>query len=1651
MDDQTEWILERIGPIKQEVAMNKSYLTCGRMKDQDIVCLSLLVSREHCEFAQLQDGLSVIDFGSSNGVFVNGQQIRARQRHMLEENDYVGIGCCNIEDLDKSMFVYQVKKKKIPNDRLNRKQQSKTRQGPIPVPAKIQKLPIKEDDDDNDIEIIEHMSSDSAVIQSKKINPLEKLNAKEFRKIAHPIKQINDNVHLKPVVSECSSTSNIDNETGNLSKNCPKITEKDNSSKIIKSNNYKNSVSAKVLDIIEIDINDEPVPINIKIEPMQLDEVGTSSINTASQEVGTNSISVGTKQVVQNAQVDNCSPFVDDNAGIDTANLNNIKSESKYEDNNSHLPSMNDCNEELNIENDDVNNIKEELYSQIDLVDIGDEDDDCFPSSQLFNKSSIKEEIENNDYNEQMHLSQFLDEEDDNIITIIDSDEESNDEINDIDPLQQIKSEPVPESVVAEMIVPEILETDFNMEVDKLPSNNNEIVNSSTRVEIDHTLSCFTKESEVDTNNKKLPNNEGLHSSASNQLIGPFEKALQSSNELILSSSHDPLEPSTSKNVSSPFVKPIKKGVKIIEPHHMKPKKRGRSSDDKRYSSDLNSSFSRKNKKSKKYKSSSTSSKKSSHHSSSSSSGSSSKKKNSSKSSSKRKERHGSETTNDSIDQSVPSSEKPEEPEKPKNRTTIVKAKVSSKSRGDMLCESMINLRPTPRTVNKKVGSESAKNVPSKDIEKIATVVNSSCVIPRRQIPSGSIRIIGPHSEIQSSNSSNKHVLESSSESNSVSSSISRKENSSTVLKNTTNLMNFPSSSISNNAKSSPSDTESVGNDLDFPTDSPPLKPSLTIPVPNGNNKRVSFKENIVSVKEFSIDPGNSMRNIKDGLKTVKEFPKPLELKIEDFLARVFAWEPCWMEQQQKVKELPPIVDKRKLLPLPNTFNCFEQYYKRMEILLLLETWQLLLKEYECTGSKYSNSRTVCCAIERDSIKQQLTPNRLRYSKLDIKTITTKDELRLKSNPVYGDMIILEYTIKISGQIKWRRAFAYVVEVRQQNSLRSLPSAHPLFRRVNNPHAIITYTVQTRVIDEHTIQFEQLARLRSILYLRPHLRAIKGLQCVARSALRDSILHVDIDEYQLDQPNSSSNYPLITNDKLNEKQKEAVIKFTDAATNMKSKIGLLVGPPGTGKSTVITNLVTQMLYGDGRFVNGNAKRILVCAPSNAAIDEIVLRLLEIRQAISKREHRFRMVRIGREECMHEEVKKISVADLARKEANRLFTGNKQKHLEDVEHKKHLLLKTIKSLNDLMASDPHNRSRYEMELEHKRTKYEKLSHRSPEAEQMERSKLETNAKTTILHGAHVIACTLSSCYNGQMEAIFGGNTDHIATCIVDEATQCCEAETLIPLMLGVKNLILVGDPNQLPATVMSTDAKRLGLDRSLFTRAKEALESQLDNISDKDKDPVIMLKEQYRMVSAISFWPNKFFYKGKLIDRVAYKQSFPYHPYRILNVDGDQDQTKFSNTSEALFVGNLVHALMMCDKIPSFKKKISMGIITPYQNQRTKILETIRDQTRSVPPEIKNKFETECNTIDSFQGQERDVIIMSCVRSHGIGFLSDPQRLCVALTRAKHTLIICGNFAPFKKDKMWDDLLCDARSRGLVSNVNKNARPDEIKPLVVRLF
>lgn len=427
---------------------------------------------------------------------------------------------------------------------------------------------------------------------------------------------------------------------------------------------------------------------------------------------------------------------------------------------------------------------------------------------------------------------------------------------------------------------------------------------------------------------------------------------------------------------------------------------------------------------------------------------------------------------------------------------------------------------------------------------------------------------------------------------------------------------------------------------------------------------------------------------------------------------------------------------------------------------------------------------------------------------------------------------------------------------------------------------------------------------------------------------------------------------------------------------------------------------------------------------------------------------FKMVRIGRPETMHPIVKNISVTELANREMKKTAVNSNNIPPESIENEKLFLVSKMNAIKCELATshnvdEPH-RQHLKMKLADMAAKYELLKSRKPlnEINEKERMKLRRNTENMILDYADIITCTLTSCCTNHMQSIFGDKRRRISVCIVDEATQSCEAETLIPLMLGINILVLVGDPMQLPATILSPEAKRLGLDQSLFSRVQNAFDLKPNN-------PIIMLDIQYRMQYEISSWPNKFFYGGKLRNAVEPRGNFPFHHYRILNLNTNQNSDNFSNDNEADFVANIIYCMLMFGNLDSWESCISYGILTPYNNQKSIITTKINEKTSSLPENIRKRMKIDVNTVDGFQGQERDVIIISCVRSDKIGFFSDRQRLCVALTRAKHSLILCGNFNVFMRDVMWSSLLADAKSRKAFFNVSANADPHEIKSYVIK--
>jgi senataxin len=262
-----------------------------------------------------------------------------------------------------------------------------------------------------------------------------------------------------------------------------------------------------------------------------------------------------------------------------------------------------------------------------------------------------------------------------------------------------------------------------------------------------------------------------------------------------------------------------------------------------------------------------------------------------------------------------------------------------------------------------------------------------------------------------------------------------------------------------------------------------------------------------------------------------------------------------------------------------------------------------------------------------------------------------------------------------------------------------------------------------------------------------------------------------------------------------------------------------------------------------------------------------------------------------------------------------------------------------------------------------------------------------------------------------------------TVIIDEAAQCIELSALIPLKYGCSKCILVGDPEQLPPTVLSRSAQSFGYEQSLFVRMQQ-----------NHPNDVHLLDTQYRMHPEISSFPSQQFYNSRLLDGegMAKLRQQPWHassilgPYRFFHIDGVQSQQGHSlvNTAELNATLKLYARLKADYRNIDFKGKI--GIITTYKGQ----LIAIQRAFESAYGEAINE-DIEFNTTDAFQGREREIIIFSCVRaraSGGIGFLSDIRRMNVGLTRAKSSLWVLGDSRALQQGEYWNKLIQDAKAR-----------------------
>jgi superfamily I DNA and/or RNA helicase len=418
---------------------------------------------------------------------------------------------------------------------------------------------------------------------------------------------------------------------------------------------------------------------------------------------------------------------------------------------------------------------------------------------------------------------------------------------------------------------------------------------------------------------------------------------------------------------------------------------------------------------------------------------------------------------------------------------------------------------------------------------------------------------------------------------------------------------------------------------------------------------------------------------------------------------------------------------------------------------------------------------------------------------------------------------------------------------------------------------------------------------------------------------------------------------------------------------------MVYGPPGTGKTTTLVESIFQK----SKF----QKKILVTASSNAATDLLafkldqkgltVVRIGNIARISPENRHLSLEARIEASQ-EHKEIKKANIQKDALVKILHKYKSNSKRDYEQIK----AIRSEIKILNQF--------------IQH-------LSH---------------SAYTEIIDKAQIIVSTLIGANHPKISSL------HFDTLVIDEASQAMIPAALVAVSKADK-VILAGDPHQLPPTVKSTKAQGLGLSQTF-----------LDLVYQQRKN-VFLLDTQYRMHPHIASISNKLFYEGAL-KHADYLQAYGIPQFgqtypRILFIDTvasgfeelQSEQTlSISNPKEAYFtlhyIQNFINHLDLQDQ------NVSIAIISPYRGQ-VELMKTLDEGSFGLAKSHQISFDT----IDSFQGQEREMVVLSLVRSNEeqiIGFLQDYRRLNVALTRAQKQLTIIGDSATIGGNKYYQNII-----------------------------
>ncbi|KAJ1994960.1 DEAD-box type RNA helicase [Coemansia sp. RSA 1358] len=788
----------------------------------------------------------------------------------------------------------------------------------------------------------------------------------------------------------------------------------------------------------------------------------------------------------------------------------------------------------------------------------------------------------------------------------------------------------------------------------------------------------------------------------------------------------------------------------------------------------------------------------------------------------------------------------------------------------------------------------------------------------------------------------------------------------------------------------------------------------------------------------------------------------------------------------EDVGDCPPDIRASDLRKIPDTFDNCDSYNNVFEPLMLLESWSQFQRSKEESENKDTGEASLESRIGVDDF-QEIT---FRITMADTDMFAECDVLvfaeTLAQQKRMAQGLLKDQhnsTIKISKRFAGRHTFLAMVKKKTYGRDGADVIVRAYFQGARLAQSLNKLTLNScwEFINLYTmtpVQREYSA-LRSLAYLDEHI--VDEILHPRVSSRRPALSHAEVRQ-------------LMEIHALNQPQAEAVA----AAIKQEHGFTLIQGPPGTGKTKTILGLsgvlvsdskdrkdpVSSALFNSSENSDGNVARLtrnklLICAPSNAAVDEIVKRLKNGIRDNTGSTFYPRVVRVGQSESISSTVKDTTLDFLLDKALNSFDSNLRSKNsnfTKDMSDQQSSLLLDIagqrrredgKAVAEA-ASAKENQKEAQESVRSLRTQLDEANqeireldaqmqkvdvsdtiamrnlrdkyYESKQKKQMITQKLtlerervrntgkaidETKAKIRmqILQKTDILCCTLSGSGHEMMASL----NCTFETVIIDEAAQSIELSCLIPMKYGCKRCILVGDPNQLPPTVFSQTAMQQLYNQSIFVR----IQKNAPNV-------VNLLSIQYRMHPEISVFPSRLFYESRLKDgpEMAAKQRAPWHnsknypPFMFFNISSGKEQMGMSrsvfNMDEVMAAVQLVYSL--CTDFPDLPWKQRIGVITPYKQQLRKLVETFKQFFGELAKEA-----IEFNTVDGFQGQEKDIIIFSCVRAGegGVGFLSDKRRMNVGLTRARKSLFVLGNAKLLAASPLWKQLIDDSSARGLL--------------------